>query len=1122
MFLQSPLRWPTAAFLIWLTLSWCGIRGGGEAAASAILSEIMFRPINGNASSEWVEIVNTGASAIDLSGWQFGKPSAGAWSSAFPAGTTLGSNQALVITPSASIFDSDWGAGKNRIQVSNFPSLPDDPSGTDGRIAIRNGSGAIQDEVTYFHTSGWPNIGAPNTSHSIYVLPQHLSASANNAGGNWGISTTGLYGGVWRDDNHASPGAVATQQQAAFAPSPDAVWSMVVLPDTQNYVERTHAYPLFQGQTNWIKDNKELFNIQAVLHEGDIVNRNSGTASNGVTAVQQWERARDAMHVLNGVVPYIMTAGNHDYGITNSQTRDTKLNTYFKATDNPLVNPATGGILKGTMVPGELQNAYYEFTAPDGRDMLVLALEFWSRNSAVDWAKGVAQQAQYADHTAVLLTHSHVTPGNGFWTTGPNAYEMEGGNDGQDVWNKLLDVTGNFEMTFNGHLGGDETGYRVDANNAGVNVHQMFFNTQFESNAGNGWLRVVEFLEDGETVRIRTYSPHFDLYRTTSAHDFTFKIRHLGTPLVWNTAGEGFFSDGFARGNGNQGVGAESVNPWGAGGKENLLVGFNGNAVISGATHRTAASLRVGTDQASAVIAGRSGNGSVMASGSGNLTLSSSTGSGDLIVGEGGYSGTFNWNSSGVLSAQGKLRIGEGGNGTFNQNNGVVIAGNTAGALKYLAIGSTAGSQGVYNLNNGAFRPSGGFSGTQFRQTRVGDSGASGELNVGDGSGPANSAVLESNDDLFIGRDGGVGLMRVRSDGRVELRTTGNNAEFLVGQGGMGMVVQTGGTVMSDNLVQIGANAGGVGYYTISAGALATATDGSGTFEIGRNGAAGTLRVEGTGSVAHGADLYIGNVSNNSTNGRLEIVGSTASIQIGQLENAAGGASGVRETIFWQADAGGMTTLVITGSGPLASNFVQLQDPIELAANTGAGATLSGDGVALELDLSAYAGSGPLTLIDNRTAESITGFFERDSSFDLFEEGAQIIGTGYFGTVSISYAGGDGNDVVLNLLAGTVASGDFDDDGDVDGADFLTWQRGVGANGGATAAQGDANGDGAVNEADFNIWKTQFGSPANLQAANLVPEPDLSAWIAATAALAAVTHAGRCGRVATRVACLTD
>ena len=332
--------------------------------------------------------------------------------------------------------------------------------------------------------------------------------------------------------------------------------------------------------------------------------------------------------------------------------------------------------------------------------MLVFVLEYYPRQAVLDWADSVAGQAQYADHTAVLLTHSFIGSADQRWNVAPDEYPGMEGNDGPEMWNELVKVNGNFEMTFNGHIGGDQIGYRVDENDAGVDVHQMLLNSQFETNAGNGWLRVVEFLEDGQTARIRTYSPHFDLYRTNAANQFNITITHLESALVWNS-GTAAFSDGFARGNGELGVGVAAVDPYGAGGKEDLLVGFNGVASITGSASRTVGSLRVGTDQADAIIAGRNGDGAVTVSGSTNLTLSSTTSTGDLTVGEGGFTGTMNWNSTGTLTAQGRLRVGQGGSGVFNQNAGVVIGGNTAGSFKFLAIGWGAGSQGTYNLNYG-------------------------------------------------------------------------------------------------------------------------------------------------------------------------------------------------------------------------------------------------------------------------------------------------------------------------------------------------------------------------------------------------------------------------------------
>jgi len=76
-----------------------------------------------------------------------------------------------------------------------------------------------------------------------------------------------------------------------------------------------------------------------------------------------------------------------------------------------------------------------------------------------------------------------------------------------------------------------------------------------------------------------------------------------------------------------------------------------------------------------------------------------------------------------------------------------------------------------------------------------------------------------------------------------------------------------------------------------------------------------------------------------------------------------------------------------------------------------------------------------------------------------------------------------------------VMDADFDDDGDVDGSDFLAWQRGFGSMGSATNAQGDANGDGNVDSQDLAVWQGAFGAGSGASAvaaaaATTVPEPD--------------------------------
>jgi hypothetical protein len=65
-------------------------------------------------------------------------------------------------------------------------------------------------------------------------------------------------------------------------------------------------------------------------------------------------------------------------------------------------------------------------------------------------------------------------------------------------------------------------------------------------------------------------------------------------------------------------------------------------------------------------------------------------------------------------------------------------------------------------------------------------------------------------------------------------------------------------------------------------------------------------------------------------------------------------------------------------------------------------------------------------------------------------------------------------------LTAPLAPADFDQDGVVDGADFLAWQRGMGAMSGAARPDGDADGDGAVDGDDLTLWRDGFGNASNL------------------------------------------
>jgi hypothetical protein len=67
-------------------------------------------------------------------------------------------------------------------------------------------------------------------------------------------------------------------------------------------------------------------------------------------------------------------------------------------------------------------------------------------------------------------------------------------------------------------------------------------------------------------------------------------------------------------------------------------------------------------------------------------------------------------------------------------------------------------------------------------------------------------------------------------------------------------------------------------------------------------------------------------------------------------------------------------------------------------------------------------------------------------------------------------------------------SADFDNDGGVDGRDFLAWQRGFGTTIGAFHADGDADRDGDVDADDLSVWQINF-AVSNETSTTTIPEP---------------------------------
>lgn len=156
---------------------------------SIVISEIMYNPASnegGAASPEWIEIVNTGAGAVDLGGWRFDDEDAANWG-AIQAGTILNPNQIGVFFDSAfttvAQFRIDWAVPAGALVVGvSWGSLGNSPAPGNEVLQLIDNLNTVQDTVNYDDTNPWP---AAADGPSIYL--KNLAAD-NSVGSNWGRS----------------------------------------------------------------------------------------------------------------------------------------------------------------------------------------------------------------------------------------------------------------------------------------------------------------------------------------------------------------------------------------------------------------------------------------------------------------------------------------------------------------------------------------------------------------------------------------------------------------------------------------------------------------------------------------------------------------------------------------------------------------------------------------------------------------------------------------------------------------------------------------------------------------------------------------------------------------------
>jgi hypothetical protein len=296
-------------------------------------------------------------------------------------------------------------------------------------------------------------------------------------------------------------------------------FTMVALPDTQYYSE---SYPnILTSQMQWIVNNAASLNVKAVLGLGDIVN-------NGSSATE-WTNADSAYKLLDAAhIPYFAAIGNHDYDNNNPPGR-TSATTQFNKFFGPMRYRSSYWSTPYWLssFPANSNENFYGVVNINGQPYLIMALEFYPRDSVLTWAAQVIQSN--ADKQVIITTHAYeyfdntrVSSCNSF---DAQYYGLGADNDGDSMWAKVMRQYSNITMVLSGHeirgAGQDAAGHRMDLGVHGNLVNQILSNYQNVTNGGNGYLRIMKFHPSSDTIDVSTYSPYLNSFLTDSTNQFT-------------------------------------------------------------------------------------------------------------------------------------------------------------------------------------------------------------------------------------------------------------------------------------------------------------------------------------------------------------------------------------------------------------------------------------------------------------------------------------------------------------------------------------------------------------------------------------------------------------------------
>ncbi len=302
-----------------------------------------------------------------------------------------------------------------------------------------------------------------------------------------------------------TPEPVETNVPPPPEPTP---FSFAWISDTQEYTAKDNN--VFSTMTQWVADTRQQYNTVLTIQTGDIV----------YNAYQdyQWQNSIRAFSLLPKGMRILTAAGNHDF----LEQWDTNT-PYLKN------RPDTNFEQKNAF--DERGFNYYTTFTEGGVPFLVFSLAYGYEVAAEDWINMIC--GQYPDHYAALCLHSYMDLG-GYTSTG------------RYLIGSVIRKSPNIRLVVCGHARG--TAYlptEIDDNGDGIpdrTVHQMMVDTQDDPENGAGFLRILRFHPDEDTIEVVTYSPVLDKFGYSSVGGDGFG----GTEYLKDAGLRAFLNEGTA------------------------------------------------------------------------------------------------------------------------------------------------------------------------------------------------------------------------------------------------------------------------------------------------------------------------------------------------------------------------------------------------------------------------------------------------------------------------------------------------------------------------------------------------------------------------------------------------